>query len=110
VRLRDTRAGRVVALQITDAAGTFTFTAVAPGPFIVELVGSDNSVLAASELIFVNAGDAVTTIVKLPLRVPPAAGVPSHSASAVIAIIGEAVAAGVLARTVAGSAISPVIP
>src|SRR5437764_2211910 len=49
VRLRDARIGQIIANQMTDQAGIFTFRAVDPGTYIVELVGKDQaSVLAAS--------------------------------------------------------------
>ena len=37
-------------------------------------MANDQTVLAASQLINVNAGEAVSTLVKLPFRIPPFAG------------------------------------
>src|SRR3954451_14904198 len=54
VRLRDARSGRVVASAKTDKAGMFTFRAVDPGSYVVELVGPDRAILAASEILNVN--------------------------------------------------------
>lgn len=98
VRLRDARFGRILDTQITDKAGLFAFKAVEPGSYIVELVDKDQTVLAASQLLNVNAGDAVSAVVKLPLRIPPFAGVlggPATSSAGVIAT--QAVASGIAA-------------
>src|SRR4051794_29855328 len=98
VRLRDARFGRIVDTQLTDKSGLFAFRSVEPGSYIVELVGTDNSILAASQLLNVNAGDAVSAVVKLPFRVPPFAGVlgaPPASSAGVIAT--QAVASGIAA-------------
>jgi hypothetical protein len=107
VRLRDARSGRVIDSQVTDRTGMFAFRTVDPGSYIVELMGNDESVLAASQIIDVNTGDAVTAVVKLPFRIPPFAGVLGHTAPSAAAVTTEAAASGVLATTVAGSAISP---
>ena len=70
IRLRDARFGRIVDKQLTDKSGIFTFSKVEPGTYIVELVSDNQSILAASELLNVNAGDLVSAVVKLPFRVP----------------------------------------
>jgi hypothetical protein len=102
VRLRDARWGRVVGTQLTDNAGMFTFTTVDPGSYIVEVMSHDQTVLAASQIINVNAGDAVTAIVKLPFR-GLLAGVLGNSATSAAAVAAEAAAAGVLAVTVSAT-------
>ena len=75
VRLRDARFGRIVDTQVTDKSGLFEFKAIDPGSYIVEIVANDQSILAASQLLNVNAGEAVSAVVKLPFRIPPFAGV-----------------------------------
>jgi len=107
VRLRDARFGRIVDTQLTDKSGLFAFRAVEPGSYIVELLGNDNSVLAASQLLNVNAGDAVSAVVKLPLRVPPFAGLlgaPTTSSARVIAA--QALTSGIVA-IIATKPVSP---
>ena len=75
VRLRDARFGRIVGTEITDQSGLFAFRNVDPGTYIVEVMGSDSqTILAASQMLNVNAGEAVSAIVKLPFRIPPFAG------------------------------------
>jgi hypothetical protein len=39
---------------------------VDPGTYIVELLSRDRTVLAASEILNVNAGDAVSAVVRTP--------------------------------------------
>jgi hypothetical protein len=71
VRLRDARYGRIIETQYTDKAGLFEFERLEPGTYIVEILGDDQSILAASQLININAGDSATAVVKLPFKVPP---------------------------------------
>ena len=100
VRLRDARLGRIVDTQVTDQSGLFAFHGIDPGNYVVELVGNDQTVLAASQLLSVNAGDAVSAIVRLPFRVPPFAGLLGHSAPQAASIATAAAASGVLAENV----------
>ena len=74
VRLRDARFGRIVDTQLTDKSGLFVFKALEPGSYIVEVMANDQSVLAASQLLNVNAGEAVSAVVKLPFRLPAFTG------------------------------------
>ena len=103
VRLRDARFGRVIEATVTDRSGMFAFRTVDPGTYIVEIMGNDQTVLAASQLINVNSGDAVTAVVKLPFRIPPFAGLLGDTAPSAAAVTAEAAASGVLATTVAGT-------
>src|SRR4051794_10467447 len=70
VRLRDARFGRIVDTQMTDKSGLFAFKAVDPGSYVVEIVSAQRSVLAASQLLTVDAGQAVSAVVKLPFGIP----------------------------------------
>lgn len=98
MRLRDARNGGVVDAQFTDLSGLFIFRGVDPGSYVVELVSVEhNTVLAASDVVNINAGEAATTIVKLPLRVP--AGLFGHKAAAALAVTSAAAATGVLTQT-----------
>jgi len=112
VRLRDARFGRIVDTQVTDKAGMFTFLNVDPGSYVVEIVAADHStILTASQLLHVNAGDAISAVVKLPFRIPPFAGlVGSSSAPSAAAIMTEAAASSVLAVTTPGSLGGPTCP
>jgi hypothetical protein len=107
VRVRDARFGRIVDTQVTDSTGTFAFTGIEPGSYVVEVMGNDRTVVAASEIISVNARDIATAVVRLPFRVPPFAGVLGNSTSSAAAVTAEAIASGVLATSVAGGEASP---
>jgi len=98
VRLRDARFGRIVGTEMTDKSGLFTFRNVDPGSYIVELMGDDSTVLAASQLINVNAGEVATAVVKLPFGVQPFAGAMGVNSTPTAALIAaEAAAMGVIA-------------
>jgi hypothetical protein len=107
VRLRDARFGRIVERQLTDGTGLFTFRTVDPGSYIVELLSSEDMVLAASQLLNVNGGEAVSAIVRMPFKMPPFAGLLGHSASQAAAVSSAALASGVLALDVTGQCVSP---
>jgi hypothetical protein len=97
VRLRDARIGRVVDSQLTDASGMFAFKVFDPGSYIVEMIGSDQTLLAASQILNVNAGEAISAIVKLPFRVPPFAGLLGSSTTSAALIATQAAASGIAA-------------
>jgi hypothetical protein len=66
VRLRDARYGRLVATQITDRTGAFAFRNVEPGPYLVELVGTNQATSATTPLISANAGDIINAVIRQP--------------------------------------------
>jgi hypothetical protein len=107
VRLRDARVGSIVETQYTDSAGAFVFKSLDPGNYIVEIMATDQSVLAASPLINVSAGEAVSALVKLAFRSPPFAGILGNSAGSAVAIIAQALASGVLVTTISGQPATP---
>jgi hypothetical protein len=107
VRLRDVRFGRIVDSQITDKTGAFVFQAVDPGNYVVELMNVDRTVMAATQVLNVNAGQAISAVLKMPFRIPPFAGVLGNSTPSAAAVTSEAAASGVLATTTVGEPISP---
>jgi len=107
VRLRDVRFGRIVDTQVSDKTGAFTFKAVDPGSYIVEVMGQDRTVLAATQVLNVNAGQALSTVVKLPFKIPPFAGILGNSTPSAAIVTTEAAASGLLATTTAGDPVSP---
>jgi hypothetical protein len=102
VRLRDARYGKIVGTQVTDKAGMFTFRAIDPGTYIAELVAADRTVLAASELINVEAGQVMSAIVQLPMRNPGLGGFLSHTMQQLAAVTAAAAASGVMTQSVTG--------
>ena len=108
VRLRDARFGRIVHTELTDASGLFEFRNVEPGSYIVEVMGNDASVLAASQILNVNAGEVASAVVKLPLKIPTLLGIlGSNSPQTAALIVTQAVASGVTA-VVATVPVSPI--
>jgi hypothetical protein len=107
VRLRDVRFGRIIEVTTTDKSGLFAFRAVDPGSYVVELIGNDLTILAASQILYVDAGQAVSTVVKLPYRLPRFGGLLGPSMASAAAIISAAAASGVLAVAVTGSDATP---
>ncbi len=76
VRLRDARTGRILATQLTDKSGLFAFRSLDPGSYIVEIMSQDQTaVLAASQILNMDAGNVASAIVKLPFRLSPFAGI-----------------------------------
>ena len=106
VRLRDARFGRIVDKQLTDKSGLFAFKSVDPGTYIVELINNNESVLAASELLNVNAGESVLAVVQLPLKLPLAGVIGGTNTSAATAIASQAAASSIVA-IIPTSPISP---
>jgi hypothetical protein len=111
VRLRDARTGRIADKQRTDKAGLFSFRRVEPGSYVIELLGADDTtVLAASDIVSVNAGETVSAVVKLPFRLEPFAGVLGHSVPSAAAVTAEAIASSILAVATRGEPTCPTGP
>jgi len=108
VRLRDAQTGRIVGTTTASRTGQFSFGAVRPGYYVVELVDQSGNVLTTSPLITANAGDVVSTLVKLPVRIVPGwfvggagaaagAGAATANVATIVAVVSAAASAGVLA-------------
>lgn len=108
VRLRDARFGRIVDTQLTDKSGLFAFKGVDPGSYIVEIVGTDQSILAASQLLNVNAGEALSAVVKLPFRIPPFAGLMGSSSTPSATVVATEAVVSSIAAVVPTVPVSPV--
>lgn len=110
VRLRDARFGRIVDTQLTDKAGLFAFKVVDPGSYVIEIVDrTDANVMAASQLININAGEALSAVVKLPFRVAPFSGVLGQTASELTAVTTTAATSGIMSTAITRQA-EPVSP
>ena len=106
MRLRDARFGQIVETQRTDRAGLFTFPKVDPGIYIVEIIGLDQvSVLAASEVLTVGPGEAVSAVVKVPFnsQVIGIRGPLDRSTSSANVLTTQAASAGILATQAPGT-------
>jgi hypothetical protein len=104
MRLRDARYGRIVDTVLTDKSGVFTFRGIDPGSYVVEMMSPANeAVIAATPIINVGSGQVAATVLKLPFRIPPFAGVLGHTTASALAVSSAAAASGVLAESVAGA-------
>jgi hypothetical protein len=105
LRLRNAAAGTIVGTQMTDLAGTFTFLSVDPGTYVIELYSDDQrTVLAASEVLNINSGQAISAVVQLPLRAVSAGMGLARLASSAGIVMTTAAASGLLTRIGAGTA------
>jgi hypothetical protein len=107
VRLRDARYGRIVGTLLTDDDGLFDFRSVDPGTYVVELLDERRDILAASQLLSLNAADVASIVVREPLPVVTLTQELNHSAMHVKAVTSAAAATGVLATQVPGDDVSP---
>jgi hypothetical protein len=97
VRLRDIRFGRVVGTTITDKSGLFEFGGIEPGTYVVELLGNDQTILATSQVLVIDAGQTISAVVKLPFSAAPFGGLFGHTAASAAVVAAAAAASGVLA-------------
>ena len=65
VLLRDIKTGQIEARATANDKGRFSFLDVGASSYIVELIGSDGSVVAASELVAMNRGDIRETDIRI---------------------------------------------
>lgn len=107
VRLRDARFGRIVDTELTDKSGLFAFRTLDPGSYIVELIGNQSTVLAASQILNVEAGEIVSALVQLPLLTPVIGTAGGSTVATAAAIVTEAAATGVVA-VIATDPVSPI--
>jgi len=105
VQLRDAQSGRIVASSLTDKTGTFSFASVDPGNYIVEVLGANQAVVAASSVLTLHAGEALAVAIKLPLLVT--GGILGGTAAMATIIAAGAAAAGVLAVKTVGDPTCP---
>jgi hypothetical protein len=101
IRLRDVETGRGTARTLSDADGRFRFERVDPGAYVVELLSTQDKVLAVGDLFGVLAGGQATTLVRLGSKAPWFTGFFGNAAAAAIA------AASTLGVTAVGSNGSP---
>jgi hypothetical protein len=104
VRLRDGRTGAIANTQTTDKTGLFAFRRTDPGNYVVEIMAPDKvTVLAASQLLDVRAGEVVATVVRLPFGFSSLSGLAGHTGSTLTAVTAAAASSSILAATVSGA-------
>ena len=65
VGLRDVRTGAAVQQTTADELGQFRFVDLPSSEYVVELVGPDGSVVAASEVVQTSKGGLLRTVVRV---------------------------------------------
>jgi hypothetical protein len=96
VQLRDLTTGTVSATVMSSATGTFSFAAVAPGNYVVEVLNAAGQVVGTSASISLPAGGTVTDLgVRATAATAPAAAAGTGSSRTIVAVVAAAVAAGV---------------
>ena len=90
-----------MARTIADADGRFRFERVDPGAYVVELLSTEDKVLAVGDLFGVTAGGQATTLVRLTSKTPWVGGFFGNAAAAAIS------AASTLGVTAVGSSGRP---
>lgn len=103
IRLRDARKGRIVARTRTDVRGEFVFHVSEPGLYVPELLDDTGLVIAAGDMLSIDFGQSVATIVRLPVRIPRF----GWFGDAAGAIASAATSAGILAIAVVAPAATP---
>jgi hypothetical protein len=63
--LRSLETGQVVAETTADENGEFSFTDLSPTGYVVELIGADGSVIAASEMVAATSGGSQMANIRL---------------------------------------------
>jgi hypothetical protein len=105
VRLRDAQFGRSVGTQTTDGSGLFAFRGVDPGNYVVEILSQDQAfVLAASQVLTIEAGQTKSAVVKLPYAVTAFAQLVGSSTTTAATVATNAALAGVMTTGVSGTA------
>lgn len=107
VRLRDARYGRIVRTLTTDTRGFFAFRGVDPGSYVVELLDDGERVLAASQLVSLNAAEVASVTVREPVPVTTLVHELGQANSHAAPVRSAAAAAGILATRPPKDDVSP---
>jgi len=82
VWLRNVRTGEIEARAVADQFGQFLFLDIHPTGYVVELIGPDGTVIAASALVSIGNGDVRQTALFVPVGGPRRATAPAATAGA----------------------------
>ena len=101
-------------MQVAAGGGILAYTSgFTTGNYVVEIMSPvNNAVVAASPVLNVSTGEAVSALVKLPFRIPPFAGLLGNTSqttasavsSAAQSVTAAAAASNTVAETLAGAA------
>ena len=102
VQLRDLASGTVFARTTTSSTGAFSFTAINPGNYIVEVVNAASQIVGASASISVAAGAALTGVAVSATAAAVTAAAGAAGISTLVAVTTAAAAAGVVGIVAVG--------
>ena len=94
LRLRDTTAGRIIAVTQANENGQFVFGSIEPGTYAVEMVNASGAVVAVGHLFSIASGETVATFVRLSA---PASWFSGFFANAAAAVASSAASQGITA-------------
>ena len=108
VQLRDLATGTVTSTTTSSSTGAFTFTAVNPGNYVVEVLNAAGQVVGTSASISVAAGAAITGVTVTATAAAVAGSAAAAGTGTIVAVTSAAAAAGVAGIAAAtGQAASP---
>jgi hypothetical protein len=93
VQLRNLGTGQLTGTTTSSAAGSFTFTGLTPGNYVVEVVNSTGTIVGSSAAVAVAAGQTVTVGVSASAAAAAAGGGAAMSSGVSTAVIVTTVAA-----------------
>jgi hypothetical protein len=96
VQLRDLATGTVTATTTSSSTGAFSFAAVNPGNYVVEVLNAAGQVVGTSASISVAAGAVVTGVMVTATAAAVAATAAAAGVGTIVAVTSAAVAAGVV--------------
>src|SRR5215204_7008564 len=82
LRLRNATTGKVEATTVADATGRFSFSNMAEGTYVIEVVTEAGKVLGVGHTFTIAPGETVATFVRLGAKVPWVAGFFFNTAAA----------------------------
>jgi hypothetical protein len=101
VQLRDLATGTVTSTTTSSSTGAFSFTAVKPGSYVVEVLNAEDQVVGTSASISVASGAVVTGVTVTATAAAVAASAAAAGVGTIVAVTSAAAAAGVVGITAA---------
>ena len=101
VQLRDLATGTVTSTTTSSSTGAFSFAAVNPGNYVVEVLNAAGQVVGTSASISVAAGAVVTGVTVTATAAAVAASAAVAGLGTIVAVTSAAAAAGVVGIAVA---------
>ena len=95
VQLRDLATGTVTSTTTSSSTGAFSFAAVNPGNYVVEVLNAAGQVVGTSASVSVAAGAAITGVTVTATAAAVAASAAAAGVGTIVAVTSAAAAAGV---------------